>query len=280
MTPLPIGSVRTDGTPNTRIDLGAVLASTPFAQNAGADTMAFLQAFGPGRFDARALPDNPLEDGLLNPTSIPQLWNFTDLAEQGYTYNWDGQFASAESPDNALASRAELVYDLVMHANGAFGTESSSVPIELVAAPSAEQLAAFTAAEDNAPGNDIGQQALLDLQAWQNSLISPAPGEFDEAMAEQGFLLFNGRAQCADCHITAEFTGPVRRADIVVEPPLGELADGIKTPGLRGISSVPPYFHDDSAATLNVVLDLYSGRIVSELTEAEKNAVVEYLKSL
>lgn len=282
LTPLFIGPLNLDGIPNTQIDVGRILSLTPFATNAGQETIDFLQAFGPGRFDARALPDNPLEDGLLNPTSIPQLWNFIDLEEQGYGLNWDGQFASAEDPNNALASRAELVYDLVMHANGAFGTESSGVPAQLGFLPSQELLEAFVAAEDQTPGNDIDQQSLLDVQAWQRSIASPAPAEFDESLAETGFKLFNDatHAQCAACHLTPDFTGPERSAAIVLQPPLGVLADGVKTPGLRGISHVPPYFHDDSATTLLDVMDTYSGRIVGELSEDEKLALVEYLKSL
>lgn len=279
-TDLPIGPLQLDGVPNTSMDVGTILSLTPFATAAGQPTVDFLRSFGAGRFDARSLPDNPLEDNLLNPTSIPQLWNFIDLDEQEYTYNWDGQFASVDSPNNALGSRAELVYDLVMHANGAFGTDAASVPIELSRAPSQDLIDALIAAEDQQPGNDIDQQSILDVQAWQRSIASPAPGEFDEALAETGFRLFNGHAQCSSCHATAEFTGPIRSADIVLQPPMGVLADGVKTPGLRGISHVPPYFHDDSAETLADVVDIYSGRIVNELSAEEKQAVVEYLKSL
>jgi len=281
-TALPIGQLKLDGVPNTAMDVGAILSLTPFAVDAGADTVAQLQAYGAGRFDARALPDNPLEDNLLNPTSIPPLWNFVDLEEQGYGYNWDGLFFSSDEPNNALASRAELVYDLVMHANGAFGTASAGVEAELAFPPSQDLLDALTAAEDAAPGNDVDTQSLLDIQAWQRSLTSPAPSEFDEALAEIGFKLFNDtdHAGCVNCHVTPEFTGTVRSAEIVLETPVGVLADGVKTTGLRGVSRIAPYFHDDSAATLMEVMDIYSGRIVAELSDDEKLALVEYMKSL
>jgi len=262
MTALPIGPLQTDGLPNTAMDVGTILSLTPFATAAGQETIDTLQAYGAGRFDARALPDNPLEDNALNPTSIPPLWNLLDLGEQGYGLNWDGQFGSDEVPNFSLASRGELVFDLVMHANGAFGTESSSVPLTLASAPSEELVAALVAAEDETPGNDIDEQSMLDIEAWQQSLTSPAPGSFDEALAEEGFRLFYGEAQCDSCHLTAEFTGPVFSAGIVLVPPIGDLASGIKTPPLRGISSIPPYFHDDSAATLEEVVEIYSGRIV------------------
>ena len=280
MTDLPIGPLQLDGSPNTTMDIGTILSLTPFAIAAGQETIDTLQSWGAGRADARALPDNPAEDNLLNPTSIPPIWNFVDLDEQNYTYNWDGLFGSLEDPDNALASRGEFVHDLVLHSNGGFGTDASSVPLEVVRAPAEELVNALIAAEDVEPGNDIPEQAMLDEQAWQRSLTSPAPGEYDEALAEEGFRLFNGFAGCSSCHMTAEFTGPVRTAAIVLVPPLGALAEGIKTPGLRGISHVPPYFHDDSAQTLEEVVAIYSGRIVNTLSVDEQLAVVEYLKSL
>jgi cytochrome c peroxidase len=278
-TPLPIGPLRLDGAPNGAMNAGAILSLTPFAQGS-APTVALLQSWGPGRFDVRALPDNPLDDGVNNPTKVPQLWNFVDLAQQDYLYNWDGLFKNATSPGNALASQAEAVYDLVMHANGAFGTATGSIPPELRAAPPQTLLDALAAAEAGAPGNDVTAQKLLDVQDWQRSIVSPAPGAFDEALAEQGFLLFNGKASCSGCHRSAEFTGPVVTARITLAAPQGGLAGGIKTPGLRGLSRHAPYFHDGSAPTLRDVLDVYSGRITPVLTDAEKDAVVEYLKTL
>ncbi|MGD9648721.1 MAG: hypothetical protein AB7U73_23625 [Pirellulales bacterium] len=278
-TPLPIGALRLDGTANTSMDAGAILSLTPFAQGAGSATVTTLQSWGPGRFDVRALPDNPLEDNVNNPTKVPPLWNFPDLREQGYAYNWDGLFKNGEA-GNALASQAEAVYDLVMHANGAFGTPGGSIPPELSITPPPALLSALGDAETAAPGNDITAQKLLDVQAWQRSHVSPAPGPYDEALAEQGFLLFNGKAGCAGCHRTAEFTGPVVTNRITVQPPQGGLAAGIKTPGLRGVSKTGAYFHDGSAKTLNEVVDVYAGRITPALTDSEKTAVVEYLKSL
>ena len=280
MTDLPIGPLQLDGLPNTTMDIGLILSLTPLAAAAGQETIDALQSWGPGRADARALPGNPAEDNLVNPTSTPPIWNFVDLAEQNYTYNWDGLFGSFEDPDNALASRGEFVHDLVLGANGAFGTDASTVPLEVVLTPAAELVEALIAAEDAEPGNDIPLQPTLDLQAWQRSIVSPPPGEFNEALAEEGFRLFYGFAQCSSCHLTPEFTGPVRTSAIVLEPPLGVLADGIKTPGLRGIKHVPPYFHDDSAQTLEETVEIYSGRIVNELTEAQILAVAEYMRSL
>lgn len=276
---LPIGALRLDGVANAAMDAGAILSLTPFAQAAGAATVTMLQSWGRGRFDVRALPGNPLDDGVNNPTKTPPLWNFVDLSQQGYLYNWDGLFKNGTA-GNALASQAEAVYDLVMHANGAFGTGAGSLPPELSSTPPQAVLDALGAAEAAQPGNAIALAKLLDVQAFQRSITSPAPGPFDATLAEQGFALFNGKAQCSGCHRTAEFTGPVVTARITLNAPQGGLAGGIKTPGLRGVARTAPFFHDGSAATLREVLDVYAGRITPALSDAEKNAVVEYLKSL
>lgn len=280
LTALPIGPIALDGVPNTGIDVGTILSLTPFATNAGEETVTFLQGFGAGQFDARALPDNPAEDGVLNPTSIPSLWNFVDLDQQGYTYNWDGFFGSDTDPNNALASRDEFVYDLVMHANGAFGTQSSTVPLAAAINPSQQLVDALSDAEDQTQGNVIDEQSLLDLQSWERSIVSPAPAEFDEALAEEGFELFYGSAQCSDCHSSPEFTGPVISTSIVLNPPQGGLVGGIKTPGLRGIRLTAPYFHDGSAATLEEMVEIYSGRTVRILSNNEVSAIAEYMRSL
>lgn len=278
-TALPIGALALDGRPNSTMNAGAILSLTPFAQSSPA-TVALLQGWGAGRFDIRALPDNPLEDNVDNPTRVPPLWNFVDLEAQVFAYDWDGLFKSTATPNNSLASQAEAVYDLVMHANGAFGTASGSVPPQLAITPPQSLLDALAAAETATPGNVITAAKLMDVQSFERSIVSPAPGTFDEVMAAKGFVLFNGKANCAGCHRTAEFTGPVVSTKITLVAPAGGVAGGIKTPGLRGVSTHAPYFHDGSAATLRAVVDTYSGRIVPVLADDEKNAIVEYLKSL
>jgi hypothetical protein len=290
-TLLPIGPLQVDGVPNTAMDAGAILALTPFAQGAGQATVDLLNGWGPGAFDVRALPDNPLEDNVENPTSNPPIWNFVDLEEQGYLFGWDGLFQNDGINNNALASQAEAVYDLVMHANGAFGIApfvgppTGNLPPELRIAPPAELVQALVDADDavlGVPGNDIITQDLLDVQTWMRSLASPAPGPFDEVTAEEGFRLFHGRAGCASCHQTAEFTGPGLFTDITLIPPAGDLSGGIHVPGLRGISRTAPYFNDHSADTLGDVVDRFveRGGPVPLLSPVERAALVEYLSSL
>jgi len=243
-----------------------------------------LNSWGPGNFDVRALPDNVLEDNVVNPTNNPPIWNFVDLEKQGYRFGWDGLFKNNGSTNNALASQAEAVYDLVMHANGAFGTAAGSLPPELSVTPPPSMLAALAAADAALPGNVIPAAKMLDVQAWMRSIVSPAPVAFDETRAELGFELFNGKAACSSCHQTADFTGP--GTVTAVTHPGGGLAGGIKIPSLRGVAHTAPYLSNGSVATLPEAVEGVLRALQSvdprmpTLTAAEKAALVEYLKSL
>jgi mono/diheme cytochrome c family protein len=190
-------------------------------------------------------------------------------------------------PDNnSLASAPECGIDLVLGVNGAWGTENASVKnVEIANDLPQEYWDRLITAEAAQPGNDILEQDMLDLEAFMQSIVSPAPGAFDEAAAEAGWKLFYGKANCVYCHKTAEGTGDAGFfTNIVESPPQGLLSIGIKIPGLRGLAYTAPYFHDGSAATLADVVARYTSNDIPEvptdLTAAEQAAIVEYLKSL
>ena len=266
---LPIGEPQFDGVPNTRMDAGKILSFTPFATANGLS--ATLAGWGPGRFDIRAL--NELDDSVDNPTAFPPLWNFPALQANGYTLGWDGMFKGT----NALASIAEAVYDLIMHGNGSFATSHGAVPPALAFPPRQAVLDKF---QDN-PSSAITADKLLQVQAFLQSLHSPAASGFDQLQAAAGKTLFEGKAKCATCHPAAtEFISAGRFSDITAAPPTGDLAGGIKVPGLRGVSLTAPYFHDGSAASLLDVVNRFNTRDGLGLTETEKSQLVEYLKSL
>ncbi len=274
--PLPIGPLAGDGATNARMDAGKILSFTPFAVAAGLSPV--LSGWGPNRFDVRAL--NELDDGANDPTDTPPLWNFVDLEAQGYLFGWDGLFAG---PD-ALASQAEAVYDLVMHMNGAFGTPAGSFPPALRpgAAVRPEVLAALGAAEAAEPGNALDTGKLLDLQSWMRSIASPAPMPFDEAKAEAGWRIFTGKGRCTACHSTPDLTGPAI-LDLTGDLQ-GDLAGGIRVPGLRGVSRSAPYLHDgriaDLPAAIEAITGVVSGAFGVTFGAEEKAELLEYLKSL
>lgn len=266
---LPIGEPQFDGVPNTRMDAGRILSFTPFAVANGLSTT--LAGWGPGRFDIRAL--NELDDSVDNPTAFPPLWNFPALQANGYALGWDGMFKGS----NALASIAEAVYDLIMHGNGSFATSHGAVPPALAFPPRQAVLDKF---QDN-QASVITADKLLQVQAFLQSLRSPAASGFNQLQATAGKTLFDGKAKCATCHPAAsEFISAGRYSDITAAPPTGDLAGGIKVPGLRGVSLTAPFFHDGSAATLLDVVNRFNTRDGLGLTETEKSQLVEYLKSL
>jgi hypothetical protein len=273
---LPIGPLNGDGVTNAKMDAGKILAATKGAQDLG--IAATLAAWGPNRFDVRALDE--LDDGADDPTDTPPIWNFVDLEAQGYAFGWDGLFAGT----NALASQAEAVYDLVMHGNGAFGTPGGNFPpaIRPGAVVPPELIAALRASEAAEPGNDLDTGKLLDLQSWMRSLTSPAPGPFDEAKAEAGWRIFTGKGNCTACHSTPDLSGPAilnLTADLQ-----GGLAGGVHVPSLRGVSRSAPYLHDgrlpDLASAVEAVTNVVSSAFGAEFTADEKAQLVEYLKSL
>lgn len=268
-TPLPIGAPQFNGIPNGEMDAGKILSFTPFAAANGLS--AALAGWGPGRFDIRAL--NELDDGVDNPTAFPPLWNFPALQANGYRLGWDGMFQGTD----ALASISEAVYDLIMHGDGSFATSHGAITPALAFPP---RQAVLDKLQDN-PASVITAEKLLQLQAFVQSLQSPAPGAFDQGQAAAGKTLFEGKAKCATCHpAAAEFITAGRYSDITAAPPTGDLSGGIKVPGLRGVRFTAPYFHDSSAATLAEVVNRFNSRDGLALTETEKSQVVEYLKSL
>jgi cytochrome c2 len=280
---LPIGELDVNGVPNAAMDAGKILSLTAGAQGAGlAPTLA---GWGANRFDVRnpATANAALDDQTSDPTDTPPIWNFVDLDAAGYPYGWDGLFAG----ENALASQAEAVYHLVMGGKGAFGTANGALPPALRVTPPSRILDALPGAAVPADQILITRAKLLDLQAWMRSIASPAPGAFDEAKAEQGFAIFNGKGACNTCHTTPELSGTKSGpflANITATPAAGDLAGGIKVPGLRGVSRTAPYFHDDSAATLPEAVErvttVVTGVTGATFTADEKAALVEYLESL
>ena len=134
--------------------------------------------------------------------------------------------------------------------------------------------------QDN-PASVITADKLQQVQAFLRSLRSPAAVGFDQLQATAGKSIFEGKGKCAACHPAAgEFITAGRYSDITATAPTGDLAGGIKVPGLRGISLTAPYFHDSSAATLSDVVNRFNSRDALGLTETEKTQLVEYLKSL
>ena len=118
--------------------------------------------------------------------------------------------------------------------------------------------------------------------------------------AKRGFVLFNTKAACANCHSGWNFTDDsfhdIGLADSDIGrgkylPQVIKMAHAFKTPGLREITRRGPYMHDGSLPTLEAVTDHYSNGGISRpsrseqinalgLTKQEKDDLVAFMKSV
>jgi hypothetical protein len=135
-------------------------------------------------------------------------------------------------------------------------------------------------------GPDLVTPKLPALREYQHSLPRPAPaaGSFDAAAAKRGQALFAGSARCATCHSGPSFTDEKLHdpAETGMEATYAARSATKKyraTP-LRGLARHAPYFHDGRAASLNAVVDHYTGALKLQLTAEQKRDLVEYLKSI
>jgi cytochrome c peroxidase len=118
--------------------------------------------------------------------------------------------------------------------------------------------------------------------------------------AKRGFVLFNGKANCAVCHSGWSFTDGSFHDVGLPSPDIGrgkqlpsipKMQHAFKTPTLRNIDQRAPYMHDGSLATLQKVVDFYQEGGTNRaskskdmkalnLTAEEKIDLVAFLKTL
>jgi cytochrome c peroxidase len=212
----------------------------------------------------------------------------------GLVFMWDGRAASLE--EQALGP---IVADVEMN-----------LPIDRLIARLtiiSEYRPLFQAAfprEGIAPGS-IGKA----LATYERTVVSGrAPFdawiEGDEKAiseaAKRGFMLFNSKAACANCHSGWNFTDDsfhdIGLADSDIGrgkylPNVIKMAHAFKTPGLREITRRGPYMHDGSIPTLEAVMDHYSHGGISRpsrseqikalgLSKQEKDDLVAFMKTM
>lgn len=213
----------------------------------------------------------------------------------GETFFWDGRASSLEAqavvpieaPDEMNQTMAALVEQLrgIQFYEGLFAEAFPDTPT-VTKDSMGKALAAFerTIASGETP-----------FDRWvdgDETAIGPA--------AARGFALFNGKANCAACHMGWRLTddgfhdtglpdtGDPGRGPVIAVP---MLANAFKTPALRNVARRPPYMHDGSLATLRAVVDHYADGIVARptlsddlkritLSDAERADLVAFLETL
>ncbi len=137
---------------------------------------------------------------------------------------------------------------------------------------------------------DLVTPKLAALHFYQLAIPAPTPpkGSFDKAAAARGKQVFNGRAQCATCHVPPLFTEPGHNLHTPAEMGIDSFqADRsptlmYRTAPLAGLWTHQKggFFHDGRFATLPAVIQHYDATFRLGLTDQEKSELVEYLKSL
>src|SRR5262249_43040159 len=125
----------------------------------------------------------------------------------------------------------------------------------------------------------------------------PAPklnvlGKLDPKKANEaelrGQALFFAKAQCSACHPAPYYTDlsmPNLKPERFSKPPMANArrppSDGpIKTFPLRGVKDSPPYLHDGRLLTLEDTVEFFNLVLELQLTSAEKQDLVTFLRAL
>ncbi|HKR22547.1 MAG TPA: hypothetical protein VJS17_08130, partial [Pyrinomonadaceae bacterium] len=176
-----------------------------------------------------------------------------------------------------------FVANLEMHGQGTFYD------------PRLNDAAKFPIAAANGFGNvrsnpDLITAKLPALHFYQLAIPAPPPppGTFDAAAAARGATLFNGTAKCSTCHVPPIFTEPGWNMHTPAEIGIDDFQakrspdERYRTSPLKGLWTHQKggFYHDGRFATLRDVINHYNTFFGTNLTEAQKTDLVEYLKSL
>jgi mono/diheme cytochrome c family protein len=271
---------RLDGWANRDLDIGAIVSLAPnlqpFSDLLGVDVATVktvLNSWGPGRFDALLDKDGKAfrPDGGQAGTLIPPAFGLAGVN----LHTWTG-FGSVPYW-NAYVAATE------MHGSGTFFDSRLNDPEQY-------PVAAKTGAGNTRGTPDRITSKLAALHFYQIAIPAPkAPkGSFDEALALRGKDVFNGRAQCATCHVPPLFTEPGHNlhtpAEMGIDPFQADRSPTrmYRTAPLAGLWTHQRggFYHDGRFATLRDVLEHYDRNFRLGLTEPEKLELIEYLKSL
>jgi hypothetical protein len=271
---------RLDGWANRDLNIGLILSLAPnlkpFTDLLGVDEATVkkvLTSWGPGRFDAILDKDGKAfrPDGGQAGTLIPPAFGLAGVN----LHTWTG-FGSVPYW-NAYVGVTE------MHGSGTFFDMRLSDPDQY---PVAVKSGSF-----NTRGTpDLVTGKLPALHFYQLAIPAPkAPkGSFNVAAAARGKEVFNGRGQCATCHVPPLYTEPGENLHSPAELGIDSFqADRspthkYRTAPLAGLWTHQKggFYHDGRFPNLAAVIDHYDRNFRLGLNAQEKAELIEYLKSL
>jgi hypothetical protein len=271
---------RLDGWPNRDLNVGAIINLAPnlapFTNALQVDettVRTVLLSWGPGKFDAELLMDGKAfrPDGKPAATLMPAAFGLGGVNLHTYT-GW-----------GSVPYWNAFVANLEMQGAGRFFdprlNDSATFPV-----------AARLGFANVRAENDLITGKLADLQLYQLALSVPkAPASsFDKAAAARGQSLFDGKANCATCHVPPLFTEPGWNLHAAAEIGIDDFQanrspdKGYRTTPLGGLFTRAKggFYHDGRFADLAEVLEHYNQVFGLNLTPQEKHDLIEYLKSL
>jgi hypothetical protein len=271
---------RLDGWANRDLNVGAIVALAPNLKPVAdllevneATVRAVLRSWGPGRFDAELFLDGKAfrPDGKSASTLIPPAFGLAGVNLHTWT-GWGG-----------IAHWNAFVANLEMHGQGTFYDPRLNDPVK------------FPIAAKNGFGNvratpDLITSKLAPLHFYQLAIPAPTPpeGSFDKEAAARGQAIFNGKAQCATCHVPPIFTEPGwnmhKASEIGIDDFQAKRSpdEAYRTAPLKGLWTHQKggFYHDGRFPSLRDVVNHYNEFFRLSLAEQEKIDLIEYLKSL
>jgi hypothetical protein len=280
---IPAGKIghRLDGWPNRDLNVGAIVNLSPDLSAPAellrvdeATLRKVLLSWGPGKFDAGVFMDGKAfrPDGGSAATLIPPAYGLAGFN----LHTWTGW--------GSVPYWNAFVANLEMHGKGRFADSRLN---------NANQ---FPVAAANGLGNIMVSPAddritakLAALQVYQLAIPAPKmPRNPFNFPANRGQQIFEGKAQCARCHVPPLFTEPGWNAhapaDVCVDSFQADRSpDRIyRTAPLAGLFSHQQggFYHDGRFANLSDVVNHYDGCMSLQLTADEKSDLIQYLLTL
>jgi hypothetical protein len=271
---------RLDGWPNRDLNVGAIISLAPnvapFTNALRVDeatVRTVLLSWGPGKFDAGLLMDGKAfrPDGKSAATVLPAAFGLGGVNLHTYT-GW-----------GSVPYWNAFVANLEMQGSGRFYdprlNDTNTFPV-----------AARLGFANVRGQNDLVTGKLAALQLYQLALTAPKPasGSFDTNSAARGKSLFEGKANCATCHVPPLFTEPGWNLHAPAEIGIDDFQSnrspdkGYRTTPLGGLFTRAKggYYHDGRFADLPAVVEHYNNAFGLNLATQEKHDLIEYLKSL
>lgn len=271
---------RLDGWPNRDLNVGAIInlapdvsAFTNVLQVDEATVRTVLQSWGPGKFDASLLLDGKAfrPDGKSGATLLPAAFGLAGVNLATYTgwgsvTHWNG-----------------FVANLEMQGQGVFYDPRLNDPTTF-------PIAARIGSGNVRHSPDSVTAKLPALHFYQLGIAAPKPptNSFDSVIAERGKAIFNGKANCATCHVPPIFTEPGWNMHTPAEIGIDDFQSNrspdkrYRTTPLAGLFARTKggFYHDGRFPDLHSVVEHYNTHFALGLSPSEKTDLVEYLKSL